>query len=150
MALQACGIGHGDEVLVSTWTYLASFQSIKATGAKPIAVDINPSHGGIDPIDARRRITSKTKAIMPVHYASHFGEYELIYDLAKEFDLRVIEDACHAFGCKFKGQTCGSFGDIVCFSFDGIKNITSGEGGAVVTKDSSIIEKVKDARLLRS
>lgn len=148
LALQACGIGHGDEVLVSTWTYLASFQSIKATGAKPIAVDINLSHGGIDPIDAKRRITSKTKAIMPVHYASHFGSYDSIYNLAKEFDLRVIEDACHAFGCKFKGQICGSFGDIVCFSFDGIKNITSGEGGAVVTKDPLIIEKVKDARLL--
>tara|TARA_Y100000589_G_scaffold118994_1_gene113229 strand:+ start:2588 stop:3718 length:1131 start_codon:yes stop_codon:yes gene_type:complete len=148
LALQACEIGFGDQVLVPTLTYVATFQAISAIGATPVAVDINPIHGGIDVKDARKKITQNTKAILPVHYASNFGDYELIYNLAKEFNLRVIEDACHAFGCKLNGKRCGSFGDIVCFSFDGIKNITSGEGGAVVSKDISIIKKIQDARLL--
>ncbi len=148
LALQACEIGFGDQVLVPTLTYVATFQAISALGATPVAVDINPMHGGIDVNDARKKITQNTKAILPVHYASNFGDYELIYNLANEFNLRVIEDACHAFGCKLNGKRCGSFGDVVCFSFDGIKNITSGEGGAVVTKDASIIKKIQDARLL--
>jgi len=148
LALQACGIGRGDEVLVSTLTYIASFQAISATGATPVAVDVVLNHGGIDPEDAKKRLTKKTKAIMPVHYASNFGEYNSIYNFAEKYNLRVIEDASHSFGCKLNGKRCGSFGDIVCFSFDGIKNITSGEGGAVVTRDKKIIKSVRDARLL--
>ena len=148
LAVQACGIGPGDEVLVPTLTYVASFQAISATGAKPIAVDVVPSHGGIDPEDASKRVSERTRAIMPVHYGSNFGEYEAIYALAREHNLRVIEDAAHAFGCRLDGQRCGSFGDIICFSFDGIKNITSGEGGAVVSADETVIQKVQDARLL--
>ena len=95
--------------------------------------------------DTRKKVTSKTKAILPVHCFS-FGEYESIYKFAKKYNLRVIEDAAHAFGCKFNGKRCGSFGDIICFSFDGIKNITSGEGGAVVSE--VINSKVRDSRLL--
>ena len=148
LALQACNIGRGDEVLVPTLTYVSSFQAISATGATPVAVDVLLNHGGIDPVDAERRLTSKTKAIMPVHYASNFGEYDAIYNLARKYNLRVIEDAAHSFGCKLNQKRCGSFGDIVCFSFDGIKNITSGEGGAVVSKDKEIIQKVRDSRLL--
>ena len=85
---------------------------------------------------------------MPVHYASYAGDLEAIYAFAAKYGLRVIEDAAHAFGCTYQGRKIGSFGDICCFSFDGIKNITSGEGGAVVTSDQAVMAKIKDARLL--
>jgi dTDP-4-amino-4,6-dideoxygalactose transaminase len=85
---------------------------------------------------------------MPVHYASNPGNLDKIYDFAGNYGLRVIEDAAHAFGCMYKKKMIGSFGDIICFSFDGIKNITSGEGGAIVTVDEKVKNHVRDARLL--
>lgn len=148
LALQAAGVHQGDEVLVQSLTYVASFQAITATGAKPVSCDIVTSSLGIDLSDAKRKITSKTKAIMPVHYAGCVGDLEAIYDFANTYGLRVIEDAAHAFGTTYKGKKVGAIGDIVCFSFDGIKNITSGEGGCVVTGDSIILEHIKNARLL--
>jgi dTDP-4-amino-4,6-dideoxygalactose transaminase len=148
LALEACNIGGGDEVLVQSLTYIASFQAISATGAKPIACDISPISLTLDLKDAEKRLTSKTKAIMPVHYSGGVGELDEIYAFADKHNLRVIEDAAHAFGTKYKGKRIGSFGDITCFSFDGIKNITSGEGGCIVSDDVMIIEKVKDSRLL--
>lgn len=148
LALQACDIKEGDEVLVQSLTYVASFQAISATGAKPIACDINPETLSIDIKDAESKITNNTKAIMPVHYSGAIENYEEIYKLARSANIRVIEDAAHAFGTVYKKKIVGSFGDVVCFSFDGIKNITSGEGGCVVSSDLNIIEKVKDARLL--
>ena len=147
LALQSCGIGKDDEVLVQSITYLASFQAISA-GAKPIPCDINLDTFTIDIEDARKRLTSKTKAIMPVHYGGELGNYEQIYDFAKEYGLRVIEDAAHAFGTVRNNQIVGSFGDIVCFSFDGIKNITSGEGGCIVSDDENVLSYARDARLL--
>ncbi|MFO1489146.1 MAG: DegT/DnrJ/EryC1/StrS family aminotransferase [Verrucomicrobiota bacterium] len=148
LAVQACGIGPGDEVLVPSLTFVASFQAISATGARPVACDVLRATGCLDPDDAARRITPRTKAIMPVHYASGPAPLEKIYSLAKQHNLRVIEDAAHAFGCSFNGQRVGSVGDVQCFSFDGIKNITSAEGGAVVTGDPVVAERVRDARLL--
>lgn len=148
LALQACGIGPGDEVLVQSLTYVASFQAISATGARPVACDVKESSLTLDWRDAERRITSRTKAIMPVHYAGGTGELEDIYKLARKHGLRVIEDAAHAFGSSFAGRRIGSFGDIACFSFDGIKNITSGEGGCVVSSDADVMARVRDARLL--
>jgi dTDP-4-amino-4,6-dideoxygalactose transaminase len=85
---------------------------------------------------------------MPIHYASRTGDLDEIYEFAKKHSLRVIEDAAHAFGTVYKGRKVGSFGDVACFSFDGIKNITCGEGGAVVTKDAKVAQFVMDARLL--
>ena len=96
----------------------------------------------------KNELLKKTKAIMPVHYTGGVGDLESVYKFAKKFSLRVIEDAAHAFGTTYKGQRVGAFGDIVCFSFDGIKNITSGEGGCVVTDNEEILGKVRDARLL--
>ncbi len=148
LALQASGVKQGDEVLVQSLTYVASFQAITATGARPVSCDIVISSLGIDLNDAKRKITSKTKAIMPVHYAGSVGDLDAIYDFANAHGLRVIEDAAHAFGTTYKGKKVGTIGDIVCFSFDGIKNITSGEGGCVVTGDSVILDRIKDARLL--
>lgn len=148
LGLQACGIGAGDEVLVPTLTFVASFQAISATGAAPVGCDVRDDDGLLDLSDAAHRLTPRTKAIMPVHYASHVGDLDAVYEFAQRHGLRVIEDAAHAFGCTHRGRKIGSFGDVVCFSFDGIKNITSGEGGAVVTCDRSVAQFVQDARLL--
>jgi dTDP-4-amino-4,6-dideoxygalactose transaminase len=135
-------------VLVPSITYVASFQAITAAGATAMACDVTPERVFIDLVDAERRITEHTRAIMPVHYASDSTDMEAVYRLAERYHLRVIEDAAHAFGCVRDGKMVGAEGDVVCFSFDGIKNITSGEGGAVVTGDQELAKRVRDARLL--
>ncbi len=148
LALQALGIGDGDEVLVQALTYVATFQAIAATGAKPIACDIDKENFCIDLNDAARKFSSRTKAIIPVHYAGGVGDLEGIYKFARERNIRIVEDAAHAFGTSYKNKRIGSFGDIACFSFDGIKNITSGEGGCVITDDQDVLKKIQDSRLL--
>ena len=148
LSLNALGIGSGDEVLVPSLTYVASFQAISATGAKPVACEINPETLFIDSNDAKSKITKNTKAIMPVHYASNSKGMDKIYKLAKEYNLRVLEDAAQAFGSTRDEDLIGTRGDILCFSFDGIKNITSGEGGAILSNDKEFIQKVQDGRLL--
>jgi dTDP-4-amino-4,6-dideoxygalactose transaminase len=148
LALAALDVGIGDEVLVPSLTYVASFQAISATGAKPIAVEVKPDTLFIDVEDAKRRITPRCKAIMPVHYASNSRGMEEVYAFADAYGLRVIEDAAQAFGSLRDGKMVGVEGDIICFSFDGIKNITSGEGGAILCSDQSFIERVEDGRLL--
>ena len=148
LSLSVLGLKSGDEVLVPSLTYVASYQSISATGAKPVSCEINPDTLFINVNDARSKITKNTKVIMPVHYASSSKGMDEVYSLAKEFNLRVVEDAAQAFGCKRDGDFVGKTGDVICFSFDGIKNITSGEGGAILSNDKRFIQKVKDARLL--
>lgn len=148
LALMVLGLKENDEVLVQSLTFVACFQAISASKAVPVACEILPETCTIDLKDAQKRVTKNTKAIMPVHYAGRPGELDEIFKFARENNLRVIEDAAHAFGSIYKGRKVGSFGDITCFSFDGIKNITCGEGGAVVTDDDKIAEFVMDARLL--
>lgn len=148
LALQARGLVPGDEVLVQSLTYVASFQAISATGAKPVACDIDPNTHTLDWHDAERRLTPRTRAVMPVHYTGGVGALDEIYAFADAYGLRVIEDAAHAFGSTHCGRRVGSFGEVACFSFDGIKNITSGEGGCVVANDETVLQRVRDARLL--
>lgn len=148
LAVQACGIGHGDEVLIPSLTYLASFQAVSATGARPVACEIDAETLTLDWRDAEARITPRTKAMMPVHYTGGVGDLAGTYAMAQRHGLRVIEDAAHAFGTTVEGKRVGSFGDIACFSFDGIKNITCGEGGCIVTDDAEVRRRVRDARLL--
>lgn len=148
LAIVGAGIKPGDEVLVPSLTYLASFQAISACGAIPIACDINEHNFQICLEDASTRISKKTQAIMPVHYSGGTGDLNQIYNFAKINNLIVIEDAAHAFGTKFENKLIGSMGDVTCFSFDGIKNITSGEGGCIVTDNKKIIDYISDARLL--
>jgi len=148
VALQACGIGKGDEVLVPSITYVATFQAISASGAKPVCCDINENNLHISLSDIKKKITSRTKAIVPVHIAGYSENLGEIYKFAKKKKLRIIEDAAHAFGSRYKKKLIGSFGDIACFSFDGIKNITTGEGGCLVTKDKKVLQNAKDIRLL--
>jgi dTDP-4-amino-4,6-dideoxygalactose transaminase len=148
LALQALGIKAGDEVLVQSLTYLATYQAITATGAIPIPCEVKEDTFTIDLKDAEKKVSPRTKVIMPIHYAGCPGDLDAIYEFAKKYKLRVIEDAAHGFGTTYKGKVLGGFGDIACFSFDGIKNITCGEGGGVVTDDEEVIQKVSDARLL--
>ena len=148
LALQACGVGPGDEVLVQSLTYVASYQAISATGATPVSCEIDPQTLTIDLGDAKKRLSERTKVIMPVHYAGGAGCLTDIYTFARLHGLRVIEDAAHAFGSIFNQQKIGAQGDIVCFSFDGIKNITAGEGGCIVSNDEKLLSSIRDARLL--
>lgn len=136
------------EVLVPSLTFVASFQAITAAGCVPIACDVLPQSATIDLVDASRRLSQRTIAIMPVHYASNPWKLNEVYDFAHKHGLRVVEDAAHAFGCQHHGRKIGSFGDLICFSFDGIKNITSGEGGCIVTFDAEAARLMADARLL--
>lgn len=147
--LAVCSItSFGDEVLVPSLTFLSSFQAISANGAVPVACEIYEDSLTINLEDAASKLSVNTKAIMAVHYASNPANIKDLYAFAKRHNLRVIEDAAHAFGCSIDSKRIGSFGDIICFSFDGIKNITSGEGGAIVTSDQQILNIVKDTRLL--
>lgn len=148
LALMGLGLKEKDEVLVQSLTFVACFQAIGASGAVPVACEVIPETCTIDLQDAQKKITKNTKAIMPVHYASRPGDLDEIFRFAKRNNLRVVEDAAHAFGSIYKGRRIGSFGDVACFSFDGIKNITCGEGGAVVTDDNAVAEFVMDSRLL--
>ena len=148
LAVQAIITKEKNEVIVPSLTYLSSFQAITAAGGVPIATDVCENSMIIDIDDAKKRISKKTVAIMPVWYASNPYNYQKVYDFANKFKLRVIEDAAHAFGCEIDKNKIGSIGDIICFSFDGIKNITSGEGGAIVTKDNYLLNYCRDARLL--
>lgn len=148
LALQGLGLGEGDEVLVQSLTYVATFQAITACGARPIACEVNQQTLCIDLEDAKRKFTPNTKVIMPVHYAGGLGNLDEIYEFASEVGIRVVEDAAHAFGTLNGVQRVGGFGDVACFSFDGIKNITAGEGGCIVTDDIQLLNKIKDSRLL--
>jgi dTDP-4-amino-4,6-dideoxygalactose transaminase len=148
LALMGLGLEPGFEVLVQSLTFVASFQAISAAGGVPVPCEVVPETCTIDLKDAEKRITSKTKVIMPVHYSGGVGDLDEIYNFASDHQLRVVEDAAHAFGGTYKGKKIGSFGDVTCFSFDGIKNITSGEGGVVVTEDEKVLQFIKDARLL--
>lgn len=147
LALEAI-IENGDEVLIPTITYVASYQAVIAAGGIPVSVDVNASDLSIDLNDAALKLTPKTKVIMPVLYAGSAKSIVKVECFAQKHCLRVVQDAAHAFGSKDRGRLVGSIGDIVCFSFDGIKNITCGEGGAVVTSDEQVLEYCKTSRLL--
>lgn len=148
LALESLRLPKGSEVLIQSLTYVASYQAITAAGLKPVSVEIFPKTCTINLEDAEKKITDKTRVIMPVHYAGRPGNLEAIYDFAKKYRLRVVEDAAHAFGTTYKGKKIGSFGDIICFSFDPIKNITCGDGGAIISTDADAIQYAMDVRLL--
>jgi len=139
---------HKDEILVPSLTYAACYQAISGAGLKPISCDINPLNLNICLKDIQKKFNSKTLAIMPVHYSGDPSGINEIYAFARKKKIRVVEDAAHAFGSMLKNKMIGSFGDIACFSFDGIKNITCGEGGAIVTNDKKIIRRASDIRTL--
>lgn len=143
-----CGINSGDEVLCPSLTFSASVNCIKYVGATPVFCDIvSPDHINIDPADIERKITPKTKAIIVVHMAGFPAKMEEIMAISRKHNLKVIEDACHGPLSEYKGKKLGTIGDIGCFSFFSNKNISTGEGGMLITNNKEIAKK---ARLLRS
>ncbi|MDR2646337.1 MAG: DegT/DnrJ/EryC1/StrS family aminotransferase [Holosporaceae bacterium] len=136
-ALIAIGVKEGDEVVTTPMTFVATANVIAALGAKPVFVDVDRGTFNIDPNHIYDACTSKTKAIMPVHYAGMPVDLDPIYEIAQMRGLRVIEDAAHAFGTYYKDRKIGAFGDMQVFSFHPIKNMTSGEGGCVVLDPKS-------------
>lgn len=148
LALDAIGISKNDEVLVPSLTFVATAQAITQTGAKPVFCDISEETLNIDLQEIAKRITSRTRAIMVVHYRGAACDMKEILEIAKHYSLRVIEDAAHAFGSSYKGKKIGGFGDITAFSFDPIKNITCGEGGAIIVNDKLLYKRLLAKRQL--
>ena len=148
LACILCDIKEGDEVLCPSLTFAASVNCIRYVGATPVFCDVvGPDHLNIDPIEIEKNITKNTKAIIVVHMAGFPAKMDEIMGIANRYNLRVIEDACHGPLSEYKGKKLGTIGDIGCFSFFSNKNISTGEGGMLVTNNE---EMAKKARLLRS
>ncbi|MDP2692098.1 MAG: DegT/DnrJ/EryC1/StrS family aminotransferase [bacterium] len=134
VALASAGIGAGDEVIMPTFTFVASFESILALGAVPILVDIDDTLT-LNPKAVEAAITSKTKCVMPVHMCGSMADLRALKTICEKHNLILLEDACQAIGGTYEGKPLGSYGDIGCFSFDFVKTITCGEGGGVITNN---------------
>ncbi len=132
VALASAGIGAGDEVILPTFTFVASFEAILAIGAVPILVDVDDTLT-LDPSAVKKAVTERTKVIMPVHMCGSMADLKALKSICDEHGLLLLEDACQAIGGTYDGKPLGSYGDLGCFSFDYVKTITCGEGGAVVT-----------------
>ena len=143
VALQACGIGPGDEVIVPAMTFAASANVVMRVGARPVFVDVELATRNIDPKAIEAALTPRTKAIMPVHFAGLAVDMTRVYAIAQARGLRVIEDAAHAIGTRFEGKRIGSFGDIVSFSFHPNKNMTTIEGGALSLPSDAELETIE-------
>jgi perosamine synthetase len=146
LALVSLGIKEGDEVIVPDLTFIATANVVKYTGATPVFADIDKETWCIFPDDIKKKITPKTKAIIPVHLYGHPADMEPILEIAKEYNLYVIEDCAEAHGAKYKDKKVGSIGHCGVFSFYGNKIITTGEGGMIVTNDENFYEKAKYLR----
>ncbi|MEM3436909.1 MAG: DegT/DnrJ/EryC1/StrS family aminotransferase [Nitrososphaerales archaeon] len=145
-SLIALDIGYGDEVLMPSFTFIATANTVLARGAKPIFVDINLDDYTMDIDDLERKITNRSKAIIPVHLYGHPSDMDSIIKLAKKYDLFVIEDAAQSLGSSYRGNKTGSIGNLGCFSFYSTKVITCGEGGAITTNDDELYIKLKKIR----
>jgi dTDP-4-amino-4,6-dideoxygalactose transaminase len=148
LALAALGIGPGDEVIVPSLTFVATVNVVRLVGAVPVFADItDETDWNISPSEIEKNVTPRTKAVIAVHYAGFPCRMDSITGIARECGLKVIEDAAHAPGGTFKGKKLGTWGDAGCFSFASTKNMTTGEGGMVVTEHDEVARSV---RLLRS
>ena len=146
VALELCDIGEGDEVITPAMSFAATPNVILRVGAKPVFVDVDPDTRNIDLDQVKSAITPKTRAIMPVHFAGLSIDCDRLYDIAQKHGLRVIEDAAHAIGTRYKSRKIGSFGDIVSFSFHPNKNMTTIEGGALSISDPTEARKLDQLR----
>ncbi|MEI6276158.1 MAG: DegT/DnrJ/EryC1/StrS family aminotransferase [Prolixibacteraceae bacterium] len=146
LALIACGVKPGDEVIVPPYTFIATASIVIEANCVPVFVDIDPRTYNLDASKIEASITSRTRAIIPVHFAGQACEMDEILTIAKKHHLRVIEDACHAHGAEYKGKKLGSIGDAGCFSFQSSKNLTSGEGGMVITNDDALYQMMNSLR----
>ncbi|MDF0717312.1 DegT/DnrJ/EryC1/StrS family aminotransferase [Muricauda sp. 334s03] len=139
VALASAGVGAGDEVIMPTFTFVASFESILALGAIPILVDIDDTLT-LNPKAVEKAITSKTKVVMPVHMCGSMADLDALKSICDKHGLLLLEDACQAIGGTYNGKPLGSIGDLGCFSFDYVKTITCGEGGAIITDNKEYYE----------
>lgn len=147
LALEAFGVKAGDEVITTTYTFTATAEVIRYLGADPVFVDIDPKTFNIDPKNIERAVNKKTKAIIPVHYGGQACEMDKVMELAKEHNLKVIEDAAHSLPCRYGNKMIGTIGDATVFSFYVTKPLATGEGGIVTTKSKEIEKRIKVMRL---
>jgi len=138
----AAGIGPGDEVIVPAVTFAATANCALYLGAKPVFADIDPATGLMDVADVKKKVTSRTKALVPVDYAGRIADMAAFRKLADKHCLALIEDGAHSLGASFKGKPAGSLADMTMFSFHPVKSITTGEGGAIVTDDKALFQKL--------
>ena len=136
VAMASAGVGAGDEVILPTFTFVASFESVLALGAVPVLVNIDDTLT-LDPQAVKKAITPRTRVIMPVHMCGSMADLEALKAIAETHDIILLEDACQAIGGSFDGKPLGSYGDLGCFSFDYVKTITCGEGGALITNNET-------------
>lgn len=142
LTLLAMGIKEGDEIITTPMTFASTLSIPVLCGAKPVLVDIEPGTLNIDVSKVRSKITAKTKAIIPVHFAGQSCDLDPLFELAREFNLTIIEDAAHAAGTEYKGSRIGTFDSISIFSFHPNKNMTTGEGGMVCTHNETLAEEI--------
>ncbi len=143
LSILSLGIGPGDEVITTPMTFCATANAILHAGAKPVLADVDPVTMNIDPAAIARKITKKTKAILPVHFAGRACRMDAILRIAKDARLKVIEDCAHAVETEWRGRKAGTFGDAACFSFYATKNVTTGEGGLVIARSEAVADRVK-------
>lgn len=148
LALLLMGIGEGDEVITPSFNNNADFQAIRASGAEPVFCDIDPETLCIDPESAAAMIAPRTKAIIAMDYASHVCAHDRLAALAAKHGLRLLHDAAHALGSKYRGKSIGSFSDVTMFSFDPVKTITTIDGGAIVVRGEDEVRWLREARLI--
>jgi perosamine synthetase len=146
LALRACGVGHGDEVIVPDVTFIATANAVHLTGATPVLVDIDGDTLDMSPAAFEKAITPHTKAVVPVHVSGRSGRLGEILEIAKRKGLFVVEDAAEALLSKYQGRCLGSFGVAGCFSFSANKTITTGQGGAVITNDDNLRKKLQELK----
>lgn len=143
LAMLASNVGEGDEVITTPLTFCASVNAIIHTGATPVLADVDPRTMNIDPARVAEKITPRTKAIMPVHFAGRACDMDALMALAKQHNLMVIEDCAHAIETRYHGREAGCFGEFGCFSFYVTKNVITGEGGIVLAKDEALAARIK-------
>jgi dTDP-4-amino-4,6-dideoxygalactose transaminase len=147
LALLACGIGQGDEVITTALTFVATAETVSHTGAKPVFVDIDPRTYNLDPNRVEAALTPRTRAIVPVHLYGQPAEMDSLLDIARRHNLWLIEDAAQAHGAAYQGRRCGSIGHLACFSFYPAKNLGAyGDAGAVTGNDEDLLAKVSKLR----
>ena len=147
LAIKSLGIGRGDEVITVSHTFISTIDAITRNGAKPIFVDISPDTYCIDVTKIEKKITKRTKAILPVHLYGNSCDMKPIMGIAKRYGLHTIEDACQSHGAEYKGKKVGSIGDVGCFSFYPAKNLGAyGDGGMIVTNNKALAKKLKMMR----
>lgn len=144
LALRACGIGPGDEVITTPFTFIATAEAISYTGAKPVFVDIDPATFNIDPEQVARAVTPRTRAVLPVHLYGQPADLAPVAETCRRHGLRLVEDSAQSFGAEYGGRKSGAFGDVGCFSFYPSKNLGAyGDGGMVVTNDDDLAKAVR-------